>query len=208
MSRLFYQKKVFPRIEVTAEQIRRYYDEHRDRDFTEHGTARFRLIKIDARNSGGREQARAKILDLRNRITKAGEAFSDVARMVNDDPRLRRTGGDLGAAIQKGAFANEKVEQAVWQTPVGQVTPIVDAGDAFYIALVEEKTPGRVLPFESDEVQSRIRFALENEQFRTMRRQMQEQLMRDAIVRSDQNMLDIAVTMAMENYPRWAHAAG
>jgi len=208
MSRLWYQKKVWPRVEVTAAGMRQYYQAHRSTEFTEPGTARFRLIKVDVRKQGARERAQDKIEGARNRIVKAGEPFDDVARQINDDPRLLRTGGDLGAPIQEHAFFSDKVEQAVWATPVGQVTDVIDAGDAFYLAKVEDKKPGRVLPFEDDDVQARIRNTMEREQFMALRRQTQEKLLQDAIVRSDQNMLNIAIDMAMENYPRWAGKAG
>ena len=208
MSRLYYQKKVWPRVDVTVNAMREYYQAHRDREFTEPGTARFRLIKVDVRKQGGREQALDKITGARARVVKAGEPFDEVARQINDDPRLLRTGGDLGAPIAEHAFFSDKVEQAVWATPVGQVTDVIDAGDAFYLAKVEDKKPGHVSPFEDEDVQAKIRNLLETEQFRALRWQTQEKLRQDAILRTDQNMFNIAVDMAMQNYPRWSGKAG
>ncbi|MEO6435676.1 MAG: peptidylprolyl isomerase [Tepidisphaeraceae bacterium] len=204
MSRIYYEKKLVPKIQVSASDMREYYDRNRNTVFTERGAARFRLIKIDVKKSGGREPALDKVTGLRNRIVKAGQPFEEIARSVNDDPNWLRSGGDLGAAIEAGAFKIEPVEKAVWVTPVGKVTEIIEAGDAFYIAKVESKTEGKVLPFESEEVQSKIAETLRSEQFRKMRRDVQDQLFKDAMFRSDAQMMNTAIEMAMQNYPRWA----
>jgi parvulin-like peptidyl-prolyl isomerase len=204
MALRFKQKKLFPRIQITAQEMRQYYDSHLASEFTRHGTARFRLIKIDIAKSGGREPALDRIDGARNRIVKAGEPFDVVAHEVNDDPHLLRTGGDLGAAIQQGAFFSDKIEQSVWKTPIGQVTPVIDTGDAFYIAEVEDRKPPEVDPFEDEQVQIRIQNTLESEQLRTLARQIQDQLLKDAIVRATPQMQEIAVEMAMENYARWS----
>ena len=117
---------------------------------------------------------------------------------------MRSTGGELGAAIQKGAFAIEPVEQAVWNTPDGQVTPVVQVGNAFYIAKVEEKKTGSIRPFEDEEVQMKIKDHLSGIQFRELQQRVQKTLIDDAVIRSDPEMLNTAVEMAMQNYSRWA----
>ena len=203
MSRIFYEKKIIPLIAVSAADMRAYYDRNRDREFNDRGVAQFRLIKIDVRKHGGRDAAYQLAGELRNRIVKAGEAFDAIARSVNDDPRLLRSGGEIGK-IQQGAFAIDKVDQAVWATPDGQVTDIIDAGDALYLAHVLEKKPGHILPFEDESVQAKISDALRTERFRALRQQVQEQLVKDAVVRTDPEMMNTAVEMAMQNYPKWA----
>jgi parvulin-like peptidyl-prolyl isomerase len=204
MRQIFLNKRIYPRIQVNANDQRAYYDRNRDRMFTERGKARFRLIKIDVRKAGGADQAQRKASELRNRIVKAGEPFDEIARTINDDDRLLRSGGDLGGAIEQGAFAIDKVEKAAWATNVGEVAPIVDTGEALYLVKVEEKVPGRVLPFEDEAVQKKIRDALESEQFITLQQQFRENLIRDAVVRSSADMMNVALDMAMQNYPRWS----
>lgn len=208
MSRIYYDRKIVPRIQPTAAEIRQYYDRHRDTEFTDPGAARFRLIKIDIAKAGGREQAMEKITTLRNRIAKAGQPFEEIARSVNDDPRLLRTGGDLGAAIEKGAFAIDVVENAVWQTPVGEVTDVIEAAGALYIAKVEEKSQGSVQPFESEQVQNRIADTLRSREFRALRQAEQDRLVKEAVIRSDKEMLNTVIEMAMQNYARWSQAGG
>ncbi len=204
MSRIYYEKKLMPQVQVGANDMRAFYDQNRDRIFTDHGAARFRLIKISFDKHGGRDGAWQTINELRNRITKAGESFESIAHSVNDDPRWLASGGDIGAAIQQGAFAIEPVEKAVWQTPVGQVTPVVEANNAFYIAKVEDLKTGHVRPFEDEQVQTEIMDRLRAEQFNALRQKVQQALIDQAVIRSDPEMMNVVLDMAMQNYPRWA----
>jgi parvulin-like peptidyl-prolyl isomerase len=201
MSRIYYEKKVIPRIQVTAQDMRQYYDRNLDAQFTEHAKARFRLIKISVKQVGDRDLALKKIQDIRERIV-AGQDIAAIAGTTNHDPALLKSAGEFQA--EKGAFAVQKVEDAIWATPPGELTGIIDAGDAFYLAKVEEKTKGRVVPFDEEGVQARIREKLRSEQFRALRDQVQQTLLKDAIVRSDADMAQVALEMAMQNYPRWA----
>jgi parvulin-like peptidyl-prolyl isomerase len=202
MSRIYYQKKIMPHVQVSAAEIRDYYERNLAREFSEPATARFRLIKIENAKHDGRDGALRYITELRNRIAKAGESFEAIARSANDDPRLLKTGGDLGTAIQKGAFAISAVDEAVWKTDPGKVTDVIETPNAFYIALVEQKTPGHTRPFD-EATQTQIDRQLSNELFRKERMAHRERLLKDAAVRSNEPMWNIALEMAMQNYPRW-----
>ena len=201
MSQIFYQKRIMPRVQVSAAEMRDYYERNRNQLFTERGAAQFRLIKVDVKKSGGRDEALKKITEVRNRIVKAGEPFERWAREVNDNPLLLKTGGSV--KVDQGAFAVKAVDDAVWSTPEGEVTDIIDGGDAFYIAQVLERKPGRVQPFEDEAVQTRITDDLRSREFREMRRKVQEQLEQDAVIRADPAMMNPALEMAMQNYSRW-----
>ncbi|MEA2708768.1 MAG: hypothetical protein QOF78_1369 [Phycisphaerales bacterium] len=202
MSRLYYEKKIMPRIQVSAAEMRDYYDRNREQYFSQRAAAQFRLIKIDVKKAGGHEPAMRKITELRNRIVKAGEPFESIARSVNDNPLLLRTGGSV--KIDQGAFAVKEVDDAVWSTPEGQVTEVIDAADALYIAQVLERKLSRVQPFEEEAVQARIADDLRSRDFREMRRKVLEQLEQDAVIRSDPAMMNTVLEMAMQNYSRWA----
>jgi parvulin-like peptidyl-prolyl isomerase len=202
MSRIYYQKKIVPRVVVSAADIRSYYERNRDREFSDPGSARFRLIKIENSRHGGRDEALHLITELRNRIAKAGESFEAIAHSANDDPRLAKNGGDLGTAIQKGAFAIAPVDDAVWKTDIGKVTEVIETPNAFYIALVEQRTPGKVRPFDED-VQAQIDKQLSNELFREARMAHRAKLVEGAAVFSTTAMQSVAMEMAMQNYPRW-----
>ena len=83
--------------------------------------------------------AMAKIEEARMRVTKGGANFSAVAREVSSDPNVQETGGELGW-IPPFRFVYA-LEDAIYNTPVGEVTPVIRSPYGFHIALVEEERP-------------------------------------------------------------------
>jgi len=199
--RVYYTKKLFPRIQVTADDLRRYYEKNKDAFFTERDNITFRLIKITSKDLGTSAAAEAKVNELSARAAR-GEDFATIAGEINNDPMLLRTKG-LTGPIDRGAFKLEAVETALWKLNPGAVTPVVRIDDDFYIARLDEKKLGRVKAFEEDDVQRRMLETLRGEQFTTMRRDMETQLRKDSVVSKNQQMFATAVDMAVANYPKW-----
>ena len=207
---LYYQQHVIPRIHVTAGEMRRYYADHLESEYSKHAEARFRLIRIDIARSGSPEEAAAKA----NRIIddlKAGANFEDAAAKFNDDPSLAESKGDVGW-MQKGAFKYDSVEQAVWALQPGHFTdrPIEvsdpSGGNAFYVAKLDDRRGGNVQPFDDPAVQSGIHQKLASQQFAELRmKHLQEREDKNAVV-TEPHGLETAVDMAMQRYPLWASA--
>lgn len=101
------------------------------------------------------EAALAKINEARVRVTtglpkKVGkgrrakticepEEFGAVALEVSSDPNVQENRGELGWITPfRYVYA---FEDAVYNTPVGEVTPVFRSGYGFHIALVEEERP-------------------------------------------------------------------
>lgn len=203
MTIVFYQKRVNPRIQVSADDLRKYYAANLESKFTEFDEIKFRMIKIDPQNIGSRAAAADRAASILQRAL-GGESFTELAEQVNHDSRK----GAVIGPIQRGAYALQKLEQSAWETDQGKVVDhVIDDGGSYYIIFVEEKKLGRVLPFEEEKVQSAIQSELRRQQFQAMREDVIKALQKNAIIRSDQKMVDIAVDMAMQNYPRWASAA-
>lgn len=81
-------------------------------------------------------EALAKIEAARERVVK-GEDFGKVALEVSTDPGVQENQGELGWITPfRYVYA---FEDAVYTTPVGEVTPIFRSGYGFHIALVEEE---------------------------------------------------------------------
>lgn len=102
------------------------------------------------------EAALAQINDARIRVTtgrtiekKKGkktiteqlpkEDFFAVAKEVSTDPGVQENGGELGWITPLRYVY--PFEEAVYTTPVGEVTPVFRSGYGFHIALVEEERP-------------------------------------------------------------------
>ena len=205
--RLYYQRREVPKIHVGPADMRRYYQEHLDSEFTSHAKAKFRLIRIDVARSGGVEQAVRKSDEILRQL-KGGAEFAELAARYNDDPSLMKNGGDVGW-VNKGEFANEDIEKAVWALHPGEftLTPVKvtsGSGTAFYLAMLEARKPGAVQPFDSSDVQQRIQDTLFGEQLRALRAKDVSDLLRKAVILPTSGALETAVEMAMQRYPAWA----
>ncbi len=202
MTQVYLRKNIVPRIQISAQDMRNYYASVVEKDFTQRAEVTFRLIKIDFVKNGGRDAA----LKLAQGIfEKAGASpFNELASTMNDDARLAATGG-LENPVEKNAYRLEKVEKAIWETPIGKVVGPVEDGRAFYLALVLSRTEAKVQSFEDPIVQDRIRQVLWSRQFRVLTDQVDDRLRRtQSMVRDSKEMIDAAIQMAMQNYPRWA----
>lgn len=73
----------------------------------------------------------------RKTIQQKPESFEDVAREVSTDPNVQETGGELGW-ITPFRYVYP-FEDAVYTTPVGEVSPVFRSAYGFHIALVEDE---------------------------------------------------------------------
>jgi parvulin-like peptidyl-prolyl isomerase len=201
MRRLYYTKKEHPKIQVRQTDIRNYYEANRAKEFTTLGGARFRVIKVDFKRTGGRDAALAKAQQIEKRA-RAGEDFGKLAATMNDEPLFAQP---FAEPFAKGAFAVEEVDEAVWKVENGQITPLIETKDAFYLAQLEKKEAGRTIPFE--EAQEAIVRKLRMQQFGTLRAGVQKRLREDAIIKLHPQMLQVAMDMVMQRYPTWRSAA-
>ena len=194
------RKRVFPRVQVTAAEMRQYYEANREKEYTVRDAAQFEMIQIDPAKVGGSELAKQKIDDLRASAA-AGEDFAALAK-YSTGPRLRNSEGEL-SWIERNAFALPAVEEAVWKIQPGEVTPVIEDGGRFYIARLEQKRPGRVRPFEEEATQFDISEKLRAQKFEPEYKKMLQDLRDQSIVRTDPAMMRAALDMAMQRYHVW-----
>ena len=96
------------------------------------------LAKIELARERVTTGVEKKIKKGRKTITvREPEDFITVAKEVSEDPSARENGGELGW-IQVFRYVYS-FEDAVYNTPVGEVTPIFRSPYGFHIALVEEE---------------------------------------------------------------------
>ncbi len=198
--RVYYSKKLLPRIQVTAEDLRKYYQTNAKSEFTDKDQISFRVIKVSIKDQGSDEAAKQKINDLLTRAGK-GEDFETLAGFNQDQALLKNKG--LIGPIDRNAYVVEDVEKAAWNLSPGQVTPVIKSGDAYYIAKVEAKKIGRTSGFDEESVQKKMHDTLRTQQFNDMRKDMETQLRKESVVTKNQQMLQTTLDMAMQNYSRW-----
>ena len=199
---LYQRKMIEPRIQVSASDLRKYYNANLDKLYTVKDEAQFRVIKIDPARIGGadaKEAAMKRITAIRDRAQK-GEDFTTLASMENQDDYLKKNAGDPGGWMQRDSYRIDAVDNAVWKLQPGQISPVISTEDAFFIVKLEAKKTGRVEPFEA--AQDEIQATLEKQQKGALEHELLEDDVPD-IVRNEK-VLGAAVDMAMQEYPRWS----
>ncbi len=207
LAEIYYTRKIYPLIDVSADDIRRYYQQN-IAQYTIPESAQFRVIKIDDARSGGKEKARAKRRKIVTRA-KTGEDFADLSGRFNDDPTLMNSKGAVGenGQMPKGAYVVEPVENAVWKLHPGEITdPPIDTGDAFYIAKVESLQAGGTKPFSDPQVQESISAKLERLQLDKLRAKHLEELRKNSIIVPVDGMDQVVMEMLAQKYAQWAKA--
>jgi parvulin-like peptidyl-prolyl isomerase len=200
LSRLLLQKEIHPKIQVTAAEMRRFYEENREKAYTVRDAARFEMIQVDPVKVGSRTLAKQRIDELH---AKANDGVDFAKLMASSNlPTQRNSEGEL-PWLEKGASRWAAVEEAVWKLSPGEVTPVIEDEGKFYIARLDQKRQGRVLPFEDGETQDDIRKKLWNAQFQPHYEKMIDGLKRQAIVRTEPAMLQSALEIAMQRYEHW-----
>ena len=155
------QVRVRAKLEVSAEDVARYYAQNPDEFAQEEQVhSRHILAKIDEAQS--EEAAQRKMADARRRLA-AGESFETVAAALSEDPGSKDKGGDLGF-FGRGRMIKEFEEAAFGAAPGELVGPVKTT---FGLHLIEtlERRPAGTTPLA--EVESRIRSRLAGERATT-----------------------------------------
>ena len=150
--------EVAERIAVPEKDARAYYDAHAA-DFAVPAQATVREIVVKAADSE-REAKRRQAEAVRARVAEAGADFAAVAADVSD-AGTKKAGGLLGT-VKKGDLA-EALETAAFTLPVGEVSPVIEAGYGFHILKVDARTDEAQKPF--DDVKAEIETKIQNDRF-------------------------------------------
>jgi len=153
-------------ISVSDEDVARYYGENRQA-FIMPGAARLRLLLV---------ATRAEAEHLRQRIA-GGADFAAVARDHSQGPG-KESGGDLGWVDLR--MLPPALAQAVRAIPTTGLTPVVDAGEKFYVLRVEGRQGERLVPLA--EVKEQLKPALLMEKKRARFGEMLAELRKNAAI--------------------------
>jgi hypothetical protein len=215
---IYYMKQVWPKVQVSANDVRRFYDQNVEQLYSEKSAVRFRAIRINLKQRG-KEKAWEAATDALSKA-RSGWDFAKLATnpQWNDNATWRANGGywDMaetknatgqtvkdGVWTEKGTLAAEELEKAVFALNPGEVTDVIQTADALYVAKVEEKKTGRVLPFEDLKVQADIRDRMEKQQRTTLRFKEQQKLQDNKYWHKNDRNIELTVDMAMQNYESW-----
>ncbi len=159
----FLRSKIAPDVHVTHSELLNYYNEVRCERYEQPLKVRLALITLKKSESAGAEQAKALAEAVYGRAA-SGEDFAKLAQRYSQDP-MAATGGDWGL-LSQGAFKVKPVEDALFKLQAGQVAPLVETDEAFYIVKAPERQEVRTVPFT--EVQAVVENEIREKKFNTM----------------------------------------
>jgi peptidyl-prolyl cis-trans isomerase C len=136
------EKEIKEKLTVEEDDLRNYFRANRDR-YKERAQARIQLIKA------GMEEIAKNIVEK----LKKGKDFDELARDISLDEESAKTGGKWNDWITEGKDdlgigSVDAVSEAIFSTPPGGVSPIVKAGDYYYVFKVNEKKPEQMRNYE------------------------------------------------------------
>lgn len=173
----YLKKEVTNKVEVSEEDIKAYYESHKDEFKTpEMVKSRHILIKTDpSASDNDKKKAKEKAGEILKKI-KAGEDFAKLASDVSDDTGSKPKGGELGF-FPKGRMV-KPFEDAAFSLKPGEVSEIVETQFGYHIIKVEEKKEPGMEPF--DTAKEKIKQKLLQERIKTKVTEFIEKAMKEA----------------------------
>jgi len=139
-------RQVRSKVAVLDEEVRRYYDEHRE-EFRDIPQVRIRHLLVAVPPQPAREDlllAKGRIEEAQALI-RMGAKFSTVAKRYSSGP-LASSSGEVWT-MKRGELAPE-LEQMALVLPIGDVSSIITNQAGFHLIQVEERVMGQIVPFD------------------------------------------------------------
>ena len=143
----YIEKELTPKVKVTPEQVRKFYDENLDKipKKPESVHASHILIGVDPKATAEeKEKAKKKAEELLTQV-KGGADFAELAKKESTCPS-GKNGGDLGD-FGRGQMV-KPLEDAAFSLKQGEVSGVVETQFGFHIIKSAGKTEGGTVPFD------------------------------------------------------------
>ncbi|KYO65500.1 foldase protein PrsA [Thermovenabulum gondwanense] len=144
------KKLIAPRISITEEEMKSYFNEHKD-EFAQKEQVRARHILVDDEKLANEISAKLK----------NGQDFAELAKQYSKDTASKESGGDLGF-FSRGDMVKE-FEDAAFSLKVGEISSPVKTQYGYHIIKVEEKKDAQEASF--DKSKEKIKDILFNQKF-------------------------------------------
>jgi PPIC-type PPIASE domain len=156
--------------EVSPDEMLQFYQTHLS-NYEEPLRVRWEEMTVRKSRFTNPAEAYAEMANMGNQVWQRaaaqpnfrGPAFTEVAKARSDGFTAKEKGGEQPWTT-KGALANRTLDEALFTLQVGQMSPILETDDAFYIVRVLERKEAGRQPFTA--VQAKIRDDLKKERFR------------------------------------------
>jgi hypothetical protein len=175
---------------ISHREMLDYYREH-VADFETPARARWERLTARKPRYGDARGARLKLAQMGNQVMQ-GMSVADVLRAQPQDG-VECEGGVQGWVTQGTLEVSKKLEEAIFNLPVGRLSQIFEEGNRLHIIRVLEREDAKRTPFESPEAQAEIR-----EKLQKLRR---EEQLQDYLARLKQ---EIPVETVLDDDPELA----
>ncbi len=176
MAMFYIGKNADAKMQFSRQELLDWYNENRDQ-YAIKAETRWQQIRISFDKSGGKADAARKMQQV-VAVLRNGEEFGDVAREFSDGPRKADSGVWDGTAPD--SLAEENVDKALWQIPVGTISQVLETPSAYVLVKVLERQGGGYTPFE--DVQDAINTKLVNESRTSAAEKVVKKLMDSATI--------------------------
>ena len=174
--------KAADKVQVTVDDLRAYYDAHRDSYRTpEQVKVSHILIKTPLPGADGKvdekgvTEAQHRAEDLLKQL-KGGANFEDLAKKYSEDPGSAKQNGSLGW-IGKGQTVPE-FEKVAFSLPKGQMSDLVKSSYGFHIIRVDDKQEAHMKSL--DEVKAEIEPVIQHQKAQQIAQKKAEDLVKQA----------------------------
>ncbi len=189
IKQMMHQEEVDDKIQVTDEEIQKYYDENSSLMSIPPKT-RIRYIRIGlGQTEDEQKAARARADEAYKKLVpgffQQGTDFAQVAQEYSEDPETATKGGELPDWISESDDVFNEIKahplhQAAAALQPGDISSPSESGDSLYIVQVIERTEAEKLPFE--QAKSYIKEILTERKHEEQLTQLGENLLRQANV--------------------------
>lgn len=142
---------------LSRQELMDWYEQNKAQYAIE-AAVKWQQIRINRAADGGREAAFSRMKPAIDAL-RSGTEFGVVAKQFSDGPK-RETGG-IWDWTKQGSLADEQVERALFEIPVGKISQPLETSSALVLVRVIERRDAGFVPF--DEVQDKINNKLQSE---------------------------------------------
>jgi len=158
----YLRRKISPTVHITHSELLNSYRQVRAERYVQPTRMRLGVIAVRKSESPDVAQARA-VADAAHERALKGEDFARLARRYSHGP-MAPNGGDWGF-VTKGSFRIKAVDEVLFTLKAGEVGPLVETDEVFYIVTALARQEARTVPFTEvqDELEDEIRDRKYNE---------------------------------------------
>ncbi len=176
----FLRSKIFPHINIQHDEIKEYYDTHRN-EFQRVESIEWENVFIPITAERGIAECRSMAATLLKTL-QPGEGFRKLEK-YNEGPS--KTNGGKGIGSRKGEFVPAEAEPYLLQLKDGQVAPPIEISSGIHLVRMVKNDAGGLLPL-NEATQTLIRNKLRNQIFeREMKRISRELVARARVEYED-----------------------